>query len=82
MEYLACNRSNRRHHHNGTLLRYQSDTKNMDHKVILTSKGEKPIRVHLEVDDQVQEDFLKIKREHPEMDDLKAMAMAVKPYLK
>lgn len=54
----------------------------MDHKVILTSKGEKPIRVHLEVDDEVQEEFLKIKREHPEMDDLGAMAMAVRPHLK
>lgn len=54
----------------------------MDHKVILTSKGEQPIRIHLEVDDEVQEEFLKIKREHPELDDLKAMAIAVKPHLK
>jgi len=54
----------------------------MDHQVILTSKGEQPIRIHLEVDDEVQDYFLKIKREHPEMEDLKAMAMAVKPHLK
>lgn len=53
----------------------------MDHKVILTSKGENPIRIHLEVDDKIQEDFLKIKKEHPEIDDIKAMAMAVKPHL-
>lgn len=54
----------------------------MDHKIILSSKGKEPIRIHLEVDDQVQEEFLKIKKEHPELDDLKAMAMAVKPHLK
>lgn len=54
----------------------------MDHKLILTSNGEKPIRVHLEVDDQVQEELLRIKKKHPELDDLAAMAMAVKPHLK